>query len=110
MELSKSRRESESAAGDGANGEEQPLLSRDNNTRESSSSSHARQGQISPYVLIYLDLELEACLCRASQGLHAHSHHVSVLWHLDRANSSAGVQPAHMPWCREAGMCPVACA
>lgn len=74
MELSKSSRESESAAAESANVEEQPLLSRDQYARESSSSSHARQGQTLPYFLTKMDLGIDACLCRASQGWLPHLH------------------------------------
>ncbi len=49
MELSKSSRESDGAAADTANGEEQPLLGRDPDNRQSSSSSHAPQGQNLPH-------------------------------------------------------------
>ncbi len=49
MELSKSSRESESAAADSTNGEEQPLLSENHNSTQSSSGSHALQGQNLPY-------------------------------------------------------------
>ncbi|CAL5221531.1 g3739 [Coccomyxa viridis] len=45
VELSKSSRESDGAAADTANGEEQPLLGRDPDNRQSSSSSHAPQGR-----------------------------------------------------------------
>jgi len=61
MELSKSRAESESAAAESANGEEQPLLSRDQGSPSSSHPHAEHQGGATPFPLSQAEMT-SACI------------------------------------------------